>query len=356
MTDIVLTEMLLRGATAGMLLVSSALFFRAGKGFGVERLGALFCFGTAAYAIISSDGPMEPTGFARPVFIALATLNSVFFWWFATALFDDNFRWRWWRLAPGVLISGLFLVRTAAPAAANGPADNLFQQAIVIPMTVHVLWLALAHRRDDLVERRRAFRLVFAALVGVAGLVFAVGELIIGDAGAPQIVQVLHAGAIFTLTFGITVWTFSPITVLHSPDANPIAPAPSEPSPALVNREDQALVQRLTELMDDGAYRNDALTIGALAEKMALPEHRLRRLINGALGFRNFSAFLNTHRIKEARALLADPAHSRRQITQIALDLGYGSVGPFNRAFKSETGQTPTDFRKAALGGDISSD
>ncbi|WP_414673883.1 helix-turn-helix domain-containing protein [Marinimicrobium sp. UBA4509] len=29
----------------------------------------------------------------------------------------------------------------------------------------------------------------------------------------------------------------------------------------------------------------------------------------------------------------------------IALDLGYGSIGPFNRAFKRHTGLTPTQYR-----------
>ena len=81
-----------------------------------------------------------------------------------------------------------------------------------------------------------------------------------------------------------------------------------------------------------------------------MPEHQLRKLINGALGFRNFSAFLNARRIPDAKAVLADPDNAKRQVLQIALDLGYGSIAPFNRAFKEATGQTPTEFRKTALG------
>jgi AraC-like DNA-binding protein len=76
-----------------------------------------------------------------------------------------------------------------------------------------------------------------------------------------------------------------------------------------------------------------------LAEKLSYPEHQLRRLINGYLGYRNFSAFLNSH-----------PDRARTPVLTIALDLGYGSLGPFNRAFKMETGMTPTDYRHRNLG------
>ena len=36
-------------------------------------------------------------------------------------------------------------------------------------------------------------------------------------------------------------------------------------------------------------------------------------------------------------------------ISTIALDAGFASLGPFNRAFKIETGKTPSDYRAQAL-------
>ena len=76
---------------------------------------------------------------------------------------------------------------------------------------------------------------------------------------------------------------------------------------------------------------------------------RLRRLINGGLGHRNFADFVGAHRIAAARAALADPANARASISALAFDLGYASLGPFNRAFKDATGQTPSEWRQAAL-------
>ncbi|WP_081786483.1 helix-turn-helix domain-containing protein [Kordiimonas gwangyangensis] len=33
------------------------------------------------------------------------------------------------------------------------------------------------------------------------------------------------------------------------------------------------------------------------------------------------------------------------------MDLGYGSLGPFNRAFKERTGLTPSEYRRNVLSG-----
>ena len=86
-----------------------------------------------------------------------------------------------------------------------------------------------------------------------------------------------------------------------------------------------------------------------LAEEVGVPEHRLRPLINDHLGFRNFAAFVNARRIEAAKAMLTDPAKTRQTVAAIAYDLGFGSLGPFNRAFKEATGVTPTEFRRAGV-------
>ena len=110
---------------------------------------------------------------------------------------------------------------------------------------------------------------------------------------------------------------------------------------------DQKLVDALMRLMaDERIYRHDNVTIGTLATKLAIPEYRLRRLINQRLGYRNFNVFLNEHRIAEAKAALADPSQAEVPVITIAMDAGFQSLGPFNRAFKATTGVTPTEYRR----------
>lgn len=96
-------------------------------------------------------------------------------------------------------------------------------------------------------------------------------------------------------------------------------------------------------------YRQEGLTIGRLAAKLDLPEYRLRQVINEGLGYRNFNAFLNRYRLDEAKAALSDLSQRDVPVLTVAIDAGFQSIGPFNRAFKAETGLTPTEFRRDAL-------
>jgi AraC-like DNA-binding protein len=48
-------------------------------------------------------------------------------------------------------------------------------------------------------------------------------------------------------------------------------------------------------------------------------------------------------------AALADPAQEAVPILTIAMDAGFQSLGPFNRAFKAQTGVTPSEFRRLQL-------
>jgi len=103
---------------------------------------------------------------------------------------------------------------------------------------------------------------------------------------------------------------------------------------------------KLGSFIERGGYRQTGLTIGTLARELGCAEHRLRRLINTELDFDNFSSFLNHYRIAEACRQLTDPAFDNTSILTLALDLGYGSIGPFNRAFRAETGLSPTEYRR----------
>jgi AraC-like DNA-binding protein len=75
----------------------------------------------------------------------------------------------------------------------------------------------------------------------------------------------------------------------------------------------------------------------------------LRRLINQRLGYRNFTTFLNGYRLDDVMVALAEPAQEAVPILTIALDAGFQSLGPFNRAFKAQTGMTPSEFRRLQL-------
>jgi AraC-like DNA-binding protein len=116
-----------------------------------------------------------------------------------------------------------------------------------------------------------------------------------------------------------------------------VAAATRPPSPALAR-----LTQAMTE---QHAYRREGLTLATLAETLNLGEVTLRSLINQELGYRNFNDFLHHYRLQEAAARLTS---EDLPILSIALECGYGSIGPFNRAFRQRFGMTPTEYRAAA--------
>jgi AraC-like DNA-binding protein len=125
-------------------------------------------------------------------------------------------------------------------------------------------------------------------------------------------------------------------------------PPASEPktTPQAVN---PLLLNRLEQLMTkECIFREERLTIGALASRLAVPEERLRRAINESLGYRNFNAFINHYRLEDAKKALSDPSQHGVPVVTIAMDAGFQSLGPFNRAFKADTGMTPTEYRRMA--------
>ncbi|PTT81709.1 AraC family transcriptional regulator, partial [Pelomonas sp. HMWF004] len=114
--------------------------------------------------------------------------------------------------------------------------------------------------------------------------------------------------------------------------------------------QDRAVAAALAALMGEGrGYAQEGLSLAGLAAQLGTPEYRLRRVINQGLGHRNFNAYVNGLRLLEAKRRLADPAQRQLPVLSIALDVGFGSIGPFNRAFKADTGLTPTEFRQQAL-------
>jgi AraC-like DNA-binding protein len=127
-------------------------------------------------------------------------------------------------------------------------------------------------------------------------------------------------------------------------------PARQAPAMAAPEADDSRLLARLaSEMTSERLYRQDGLTITAVAARLGVPEYRLRRAINQGLGARNFNAYLNRFRIDETKAALADPGQREVPVLTIALDAGFGSLAPFNRAFRAEAGCTPTEFRAKSL-------
>lgn len=290
--------------------------------------------------IVESDA-IQSVMAIRFVVAAGAISIPVLYWLLARSIFDDHFSFRWTLLIWFVvlLVPHLnFFLDGLIPSPGFYKVSSVLARLASLSFVLAGVFTAVRTRQGDLVDSRIRFRNIFlfgtAALIGVTLIV----ELIEIDRDAITVLQILQRSAIF----GITLYFLLSNFMIRSGFFFKEIP---KPKPSVV--DDPQLRAKLQDLMEDQrVYKKEGLTIGQLAELMNEQEYRLRRLINGQLGFRNFNDFLNQYRVNEACEILSNPAQSRKTILEIAYDLGYQSIGPFNKAFKELKGITPTAYRK----------
>jgi AraC-like DNA-binding protein len=198
----------------------------------------------------------------------------------------------------------------------------------------------------DLVEGRRRVRVFIVSAAALYGGLNAVLQISMSGGGSAEIANAVNSAALAAVVIAISMAMMRVDGAELFPATARVQAEASEAA-ALEPAADQKLVDALMRLMaDERIYRHDNVTIGTLATKLKIPEYRLRRLINQRLGYRNFNVFLNEHRIAEAKVALADPSQAKVPVITIAMDAGFQSLGPFNRAFKATTGVTPTEYRR----------
>lgn len=345
-------ELLTRGGAVGAFLGLAILNARGGH-MPRRIAGVSFCLGAAAHTLTQLPSIEAALGFMWWPVWSFSVMGAGLFWVFALELFEDGGALDMRRFAPALALLALGAVATYSSGAAQR-ALYLCHNILSACLVAHAFFLIARGWRGDLVEPRRRLRgpiLVMAAVYALAVISVQTGELFIGSA---QDFSPLAALALLMLgLLSLSAFAQMDATLFGAPAA-PLTPAsPQIASAPLLDVADNKTIAALDRLMQvERTYREDGLTISGLALRLKLPEHRLRKLINQHLGHRNFSAYLNTWRIGEAKAALADPAQRDVPVSTIALDAGFASLGPFNRAFKADTGQTPSEFRTRALSQD----
>ncbi len=356
-------DLLLRGAAAGLLLLHAVVLALPGQPRPATR-AALAGWAMSLIGYLAGQRPELLLDMPRPLavgLLALAVTGTGWFWLAMRATFDDAFAWR-----PAFV--GALAVLLALGLAANlpylpppgglvfltppawVPAVSTLHDAMLLGFAVAALAEVCRGWRADLVEARRAARRWVGLGIAVYGVASLAVELALRGREVGPLLPALHVAVIDALALGLAV-----LLVRHSlDDLLGLAPAPRSPSPALAVAQppdvspaaaDPAL-QALQHAMTEGRlYRREGLTLAALAGDLGMGEAALRSLINQKLGFRNFNDFLHHHRLTEAqkRLVIED-----LPILSIALDCGYGSIGPFNRAFKLRFGTTPSAWRAKA--------
>lgn len=332
---------ILKTSCVSFLALYVVLALRDGWAHANARFSVLACVTIAALFLQSS---------ALPVWIALPlrlidACNIAFVWWSCLALLEEDFELRpvHWL---GLLTYGASTVpyRFAVFGIIEFPPVGFSRAAEIITLVfvAHLIWRASQGYREDLIEKRRGLRIIFILACAMAIAISIFGQYVFHGQSVEQGSLTLTAAVTLPIAFALNVWLlrFHPEILLFQPISRPALRQPS------VDPQDAVAHARLIEIIEvEKAYTEHGLTIGALAQKVGIPEHQLRTLINRSMGHRNFASFLNGYRLAYAKEILADPAEARLPVLTIAMDAGFASLAPFNRAFKAAEGITPTAFR-----------
>jgi AraC-like DNA-binding protein len=340
--DLVFADMTLRLlAIGGQIMIIAVLI--AGKIRTNLKIAAIGLLISSMAYIINSSGFSPNEGVLEIVVDFISVSTTIWAWVFGHQLFERPINKK-------ILIGASLILFLLWGITNLSIVDRWLTfdaiRIVSLALIVHLLIVAIGGRADDLVEKRRLISTFLPFLIGLQVGGVLIVELLFGGHSVPLAASVVNAAFIFLLVLcaGSALLIVEPEVLVergYSP-ASKYASANLSPSETVLH-------DKLIAAMEDGQYRIPSLTIATLASQLDTQEHRLRALINKQLGHRNFSSFLNGYRISEAKAKLADRALVDLPILTIAMDLGYGSLAPFNRAFRAETGLTPSDFRKAAI-------
>lgn len=332
-------ELLIRGGAVGTFALIAIGVILGGR-TPARIAAAIFCAAAASHTLTQSPAAFVSLGLAAGPVWVLSVMGAGLFWAFGLELFGDSAR-----LAPVRFMPAAVLLATGGLAAISPPdlarwlwlAQNVEGAVLILHLFV-VIWIGW---RGDLVEARRRLR---GPVLGAAAL-YALIVLAVQSAGlfsqpAEQL-SILAALSLLALSLagGAVFLRGDPVLFgsTRREGGRNVAP------------QDQHLLGRLREVFDrQELWREEGLTIRGLAARLGAPEHHLRRLINEGLGYRNFAAFINEHRIEAAKRALADPAKARTSVATVAFEVGFSSLGPFNRAFREAVGETPSVWRKGA--------
>ena len=344
-------EMALRGGAAALLLLTGAVLRRDARHTGSGPFSGLLALSAAAYVVVSTPGTAAIPWLLPLRLISIGT--PALLWSWTGPAFDDEFRPSWRDAACWLALVAL----GAAEILGRYPPAGLAREGLSLLFIALAAGRAVAGLREDLVERRRRLRLALASLAILYASVIVVGDVL--NRGRPLFGSSSLADAAGLAALAM-VFALAGLSANRPPDNKPAADAGAAAEPPgkmpgdmpAASDGEADLLYRLHRVMDeDKAYRQEGFGIAVLAARLAVPEYRLRRLINQRLGHRNFTSFVNGYRLAEAMAALADPSQAEVPILTIALDAGFQSIGPFNRAFKALTQMTPTDYRNRAKSG-----
>jgi AraC-like DNA-binding protein len=342
---VLLLDVIIRYPTVTLLLLFAVLALRDGWKQKPTLFAALLCISVAALLLGTSHPDLKLPALPHLIVRLLDVPSVALIWWFGLSMFEDDFKLgklEWAGMAVVFFPVLAFRLEEIGYIEQLPPILPYVVTAISVLMMLHLFYVTLNGRKDDVIESRRRVRFYFVIALIVVTILIVVSERLFPSPEYYLRLSLFRAATILALALWGLLWlaraqpeklTFEAVLL------------PQQSKPQIDPRDQRLYAALITQMDEQRIYTEPGLSIRMLAEKLSTPEHQLRALINKGMGYRNFSGFLNQYRIEAVQAAMNKPENARIPVLTLAMDVGFNSLAPFNRAFRAIVGETPTVYR-----------
>lgn len=282
--------------------------------------------------------------FLASILAVMSLVTCGLAWLLAQALFRDmddphaRFRSSWSVLLVGILFT--LTLGLSVTASDNAGAVRGYFALLQSLIGSAVLVMTLLEAFDKITQFNRAerfFRIKFAAAYAV----------ILGSSFVVQLPEFMSVQAETQAGLALLALVGAGIAVRYRL-AHPLASCghKGETKPIVGENNPVMAKQIETLLQTEAMFTDPDVRLPDLARRLREPSYKISRCITHDLEYRNFNHMVNFHRIEAIKACFDNPDMDRLSILSIAMDCGFASIGPFNRAFKMQTGLTPSTYRR----------
>lgn len=342
----ILLDAFIRFSGIGLLLLLALKMLLEQRHWRSTPYLVLSCISVIALFISYSPAPFRLSKPYQVIARFLDVPHLIFVWLFALSLFSKDFSLRVFHLVVGFIYClPIFWVRSAEFWAVSLPPKEviIFVSGMSLLLMGHLAYTTLRGRKDDLLEKRRASRLYFVAVILFVAIAAAVTEsALLGERSIDKTtIKILCIWpAIAWAVYWLLTTNNAALSFADKTDAD-----------LSLSADDLQLKQKLDNAMiEQEVFKAHDLKISSLASQLGVSQHRLRRLINQTLGYENFSSYTNHYRIEAVKEDFRNPDKAHIPILTIAMNCGFNSMSPFNRVFKEIEGITPSQYRKSKSG------
>ncbi len=231
---------------------------------------------------------------------------------------------------------------------------NLLSWIVYIPLSiiiVHRYRMALKGEISNIEKNENLtwllfitiFYVIFCFTIPIAGLT----EIFSGS--FLNITEAINTAILLLLLYIISFYGLRQreLTKLFNPQAVTVANRPYKGS-VLNDEQRKAIKEKIVDYFEKKRpYLDPALSMDSLSSALKIPKYQLTEVLNRELG-QNFFQWVNRHRVEAVKKMLSAESLPY-SIDALGYECGFSSKSSFYSFFKSETGLTPTQYRKNAL-------